>query len=167
MFTTLRMLHILFAIFVGGTYIFLALILEPRLRQLGPSIQTPVMRVVTPILTPIMATSFVIIVGTGIAIIFVLHPGAIDVLWSSVWGWDITLGILATIMILVIGFGLLVPTGIHLDKLGRSIEGRPPTPEEGQQLQHLSERVTKLSQVNFIFVTIAIITMLIARYLPS
>ncbi|MBI2303170.1 MAG: hypothetical protein HYU86_00285 [Chloroflexi bacterium] len=165
MFDTLRMFHILFGIFVGGTYIFMTLILEPRLRKLGPSVQTPVMRAITPILTPIMAASFTIILGTGIAMIFLLNPGALDTLWSTAWGWDIIIGAVATIIVMVIGFGLIVPTGIRLDKLGRSIEGRPPSPQEAQQLHHLSERVTKLTQTNFVFVAIAIITMVIARYL--
>ncbi|MBI4286581.1 MAG: hypothetical protein HY670_11900 [Chloroflexi bacterium] len=163
--TVLRMLHILFGIFVGGTYIFLVFILEPRLRRLGPSVQTPLMRALMPILTPVMATSFIIIIGTGIAMTLMAVPGAFSSLWSSAWGWDITIGFLATIGILVVGFGLLTPTGIRLDKLGRSITGRPPTPEEGRQLQALSERVTRLSQVNFIFVAIAIITMVIARFM--
>jgi len=67
------------------------------------------------------------------------------------------------IAVFIVGFGLLTPTGIRLDRLGRSIEGRPPTPEEGQQLQYLSERVKKLSRVNFIFVAIAIVTMVTAK----
>ncbi|MBI4283077.1 MAG: DUF1772 domain-containing protein [Chloroflexi bacterium] len=163
MYGILRTLHILFGIFVGGSYIFLVLILEPALSKLGPSIQTPLMRKITPIMTVVMATSLIIISGTGVTMIFMLHPGALNTLWSTAWGWDIIIGILATIGVFVVGFGLLVPTGIRLDKLGRSIEGRPPTPEEGQQLQALSERVTKLSRFNFIFVAIAIVTMVIAK----
>ena len=164
MYTILRMLHILFGIFVGGTYIFLILILEPALSKLGPSIQTPLMRKITPIMTMVMATSLIIIVATGITMIFMLYPGALDTLWSTAWGWDIIIGILATIGVFVVAFGLLAPTGIRLDKLGRSIEGRPPTPEEGQKLHYLSERVKKLSRFNFIFVAIAIVAMVTAKF---
>ena len=74
------------------------------------------------------------------------------------------IGLIATLVVVTIGFGFLTPTGIRLEKVGRSIEGRPPTPEEGQKLHQLSTRVETLSRVNFVFVVIALSTMVISRY---
>ena len=50
-------------------------------------------------------------------------------------------------------------------KLGASIAGRAPTPEEGKQLQGLSEKLEKLTRINLILIVIALATMVIARYL--
>ncbi len=165
MYTTLRLIHIIAGIFVGGTYLFLVPILEPRLKRLGPAIQGPVMRAIVPVLTPLMALSFILLFGTGIAMTFLTRQGNLSQLVTTAWGWDILIGIIATIVVSIIGFGIIMPTGIRMEKLGQSIEGRAPTPEEGQRLHQLSTRIEKLSRINFIFIVIALVTMVISRYL--
>ncbi len=165
MFDTLRMLHVLFGIFFGGTYLFMVPILEPRLKRLGPAVHGPVMQVLMPVMTPIMATSFIILVGTGVTMTLILKQGSIGALLTTGWGWDIIVGFLATVVVAIIGFGMLTPTGIRMDKLGRSIKGRAPSPAEARQLQQLSHRVDTLSHVNFVFVVITIISMVVARFL--
>ncbi len=165
MYTTLRLIHIVAGIFVGGTYLFLVPILEPRLKRLGPAIQGPVMRAIVPVLTPFMALSFILLFGTGTAMTFLIRQGNLSQLVTTGWGWVILTGIIATIVICIVGFGIIMPTGIRMEKLGQSIEGRAPTPEEGQRLHQLSARIEKLSRINFIFVVIAIATMVISRYL--
>ena len=164
MYTTLRLIHVIAGIFVGGTYLFLVPILEPRLRRLGPAIQGPVMRAIVPILTPLMALSFIVLFGTGIAMTFLIREGNLSQLVTTAWGWVILIGIIATIAICIVGFGIIMPTGIRMEKLGQSIEGRAPTPEEGQRLHYLSTRIEKLSRINFVFIVIALGTMVISRY---
>ena len=165
MYTTLRLIHVIAGIFVGGTYLFLVPILEPRLRRLGPAIQGPVMSALMPILTPVMGLSFIVLFGTGTAMTLLIRQGNLSQLVTTAWGWVILLGIIATIVICIVGFGIITPTGIRMEKLGRSIEGRAPTPEEGQRLHQLSVRIEKLSRINFVFVVIALATMVISRYL--
>ncbi len=164
MYITLRMIHVIAGIFVGGTYLFLVPILEPRLKRLGPAIQGPVMRAIVPVLTPLMALSFLLLFGTGTAMTFLVRQGNLTQLVTTAWGWVILTGTIATIAICIVGFGIIMPTGMRLEKLSRSIEGRAPTPEEGQRLHYLSTRIEKLSRINFIFVVIALATMVISRY---
>lgn len=165
MYTTLRMLHIIFGIFVGGTYLFLVPILEPRLRRLGPAIQGPVIKALMPVLTPVMMVSFVIVFGTGVAMTLIQKQGSLESIVTTAWGLDILVGFIATIAAMVIGFGILAPTGFRLDRLGSSTQGRPPSAEEGQKLQQLSGKIEKLSRINFIVIMIPLVTMVIARYL--
>lgn len=165
MYTTLRMIHIIFGIFVGGSYLFMIPILQPRLKKLGPAIQGPVMRALMPIMTPIMGLSFIVIMGTGVAMTLMLRQGSLATLFTTGWGWDIIIGTVATVAAIVVGFGFLVPTGIRQERLGRSIGGRVPTPAEGKQLQQLSKKAETLSRVNFTFIMIAVVTMVIVRYL--
>ncbi len=164
MYTTLRLIHVIAGIFVGGTYLFLVPILEPRLRRLGPAISSPVMSALMPILTPVMGASFVVLFGTGTAMTLMIRQGNLGQLVTTTWGWVILVGIIATLTICVIGFGIITPTGIRLEKLSRSIKGRDPKPEEGQRLHQLSSKIEKLSRINFVFVVTAIATMVIARY---
>ncbi|MDP2731273.1 MAG: hypothetical protein Q8O55_12470 [Dehalococcoidales bacterium] len=70
-----------------------------------------------PIMTPVMAASLIILAGTGIAMALMLNPGS--------------LGTLATIAVAIVGFGMLTPTGIRMDKLGRSIQGVHPLLRKG------------------------------------
>jgi hypothetical protein len=111
------------------------------------------------------AISFIVIVATGIPMTFMARSSSLGDLFTTAWGWIIVIGIIATIVAAIVGFGLIVPTGIRQGKLGASMAGRPPTPEEGQQLQGLSVKLEKLVRINFTFMAIALATMVIARYL--
>ena len=160
----LRIVHILFGIYIAGSYLFLVPILEPRLKRLGPAIQGPVMRALMPILTPINAISFIIIIGTGVAMTLIMRSGALNTLFVTAWGWAIIIGLAATVAAAVVGFGFLMPRGIRMDKLGRSIEGRAPNPDEGKQLERLSAQVETLSRVNLVLIVVALATMVASRY---
>ena len=158
-------LHVIFSIYLVGSFTFWVLILQPRLKRLGPAIQSPVMGALTPIMIALNATSFVIIVATGIPMAFMARSSSLSDLVTTAWGWDIIIGIVATIAAIIVGFAVIVPVGIRLGKLGSSIKERAPTPEEGQQLQKLSARLEALGRVNFTLIVIALATMVIARYL--
>ncbi len=161
----LRILHILSGVFVAGYYFLMVPIVMPRLKRLGPAIQGPVMQALMPILTPVMATSVIILLGTGIAMTLILRQGALDTLFTTGWGWAIIIGLVLFVVALVVAYGFIVPAGLRMEKLGRSIQGRPPTPEEAQQLGRLATRVETLSWVNFVLVVVILLDMLIARYL--
>ncbi len=160
----LRIVHIVFGIYIAGSYLFLVPILEPRLKRLGPAIQGPVMRALMPILTPINGISFIVIIGTGVAMTLIMRSGALNTLFVTAWGWAMIIGLIATVAVVVVGFGFLMPTGLRMDKLGRSIEGRAPNPDEGKQLHQLSARVETLSRVNLVLIVIALATMIASRY---
>lgn len=161
----LRIVHVIFGIYIAGSYLFLVPILEPRLKRLGPAIQGPVMRALMPILTPINGISFIVIIGTGVAMTLIMRSGALNTLFVTAWGWAIIIGLTATVAAGVVGFGFLMPRGMRMDKLGRSIEGRAPTPDEGKQLERLSAQVETLSRVNLVLIVIALATMIASRYL--
>lgn len=165
MFTTLRLLHVVFSVYLVGSITFSVLVLGPRLKRLGPTIQGPVMSAIMPVMIALNATSFIIIMATGIPMTFMARGSSLGDLFTTVWGLDIVIGIIATIIAAVVGFGMIVPTGMRQGKLGANIAGRAPTPEEGQQLQILSAKLEKLTRINFTLVAIALATMVIARYL--
>ncbi len=161
----LRVLHIIAGIYIAGSYLFLVPILEPKLKRLGPSIQNPVMGALMPILLPVNGISFIIVIGTGVAMTLIMRAGALDSLFTTVWGWAMIIGLITTVAVTIIGFGVIAPTGMRMGKIGRSIEGRAPKPSESQLLHQLSSRVNTLTRINFALILVALATMIAARYI--
>ena len=77
-FVVLRLLHIVFGVFWVGSAVFLAAVLEPRLRALGPAIQRPVMRDLGNVMGPIIGISGFITISAGIALALRLRWDTLD-----------------------------------------------------------------------------------------
>jgi putative copper export protein len=125
----LRVLHIVFGTAWAGTIFFTTLFLEPRLKRLGPGIQNPVMGALMPVLTPAMMLSSIMVLGTGIALTLKLRWGMLDLLLSTAWGWAMVLSLVLTVAAMVIGFGIMSPTGMKMEKLGKSMAVAHPHPK--------------------------------------
>ena len=50
----LRIIHVVAGVFWAGSAFFMVMILEPRLRALGPQYQGPVMGAIAPVIPPIL-----------------------------------------------------------------------------------------------------------------
>ena len=161
----LRVVHIVFGIYIVGSYLFMAPILEPRLKRVSHPVQVPVMSSLMPVLTPVNAISFIIIIGTGMALTLIMRGGSLNTLFVTGWGSAIIIGLVATLATAVVGFVFIIPTGMHIDKLSRSIKGRPSNPHEGVQLHQLSVRVEALSGINLVLIIVALSTMILSGYL--
>ena len=161
----LRISHIFFGVVLAGYMIFMSLFLVPQLKRLGPAIQIPVMLALGKVIPPVMGISVLTVFGTGIAMTLNTRQGDLSTLLSTGWGWAITVGFVLTLAIIINAFGLQTPRGIRMGKIGSSIPGRAPTPQEMQQLQKLEAELETLNSVNVVLVVIALLAMLIARYL--
>lgn len=161
---TLRVLHIVFGVFWVGTTFYLVLILLPRLRALGPTIQNPVMQALGTVQIPYMVTSAIITILSGVALTLIMRWGTLYTLFTTGWGWSMVISFVTTLGAAIIGFGIVIPTGRRLEALGNSIRERPPKPEEAQQLGQLSARMGTLMVTNFVLLLIAVGTMAVARF---
>jgi uncharacterized membrane protein len=160
----LRLFHIVFGVIWAGSAVFIAGILEPRLRKLGPTVMQPVMGALMPILTPVMLLSATITIAFGIILSLRLRWGNLDTFFDTGWGVAILIGFIVSI--LAFGTGLTTSiTGKRLMRLGASIQGRPPTPEEGALLGKLSARLTLLSRSTAVLTVIATGSMASARFI--
>ncbi len=160
----LRIIHIVFSVFWAGTVIFATLILIPQLRALGPAIERPTMKALLRITSPTMMVSSLIVLGTGIAIALRMHGGSLDTFLTTGWGLAMFTGFIAVVIAVIIGFGVMAPAGFRMEKLGRSIEGRDPTPDEAQQLDRLNARVRIGDRINFVLILIALVAMPVSRF---
>ena len=162
-FVVLRIVHIAFGAFWVGSALFLVLILEPRLKTLGPTIQRPVMGALMPVMGPALGISGVITIAAGVYLALRLRWGHLDTFLDTGWGWAILVGFMASVGAMSSG----VTTGVmanRMSRLGREIEGRPPTPEEAGQLQRLAARLTLLGRTTAVLLLIAVAAMASARY---
>ena len=142
---------------------FLVLILEPRLRALGPAIQRPVMGSVAKIMGPAMGGSGFLTIAAGLTLFFRLERGGLDRLFDDGWSVAIFIGFLTSIVAYILGIVLGITTA-RLGALGRSIGDRPPTPEEGGQLARLSGRSLMLGRALATLLIVAVGAMASARF---
>ena len=99
-FVILRILHIVSGVFWAGSAIFLATILEPRLRALGPAVQGPLMRALIPVMVPAMLFSATITIAAGITLALRLRWDDLDSFLNTGWGWAILIGFVAAHLLL-------------------------------------------------------------------
>ena len=159
----LRLLHIVFGVFWMGTMLFLVLILEPRLRALGPEIQWPAMRAISKVMGPALGISGFITIAAGMAMYFRLSRGSLDRLFADGWAWAIFIGFVTSIA--AYGFGVVSGvTSVRMGRIADAIEGRAPTPEEGGQMQKLSGWLVMAARIAAIFLLIAVGAMASARF---
>ena len=161
----LRVLHIVLGTAWAGTIFFTPLFLEPRLKRLGPGVQNPVMGALMHVLTPAMMLNSIMALGTGIALTLKLRWGTLNLLLSTAWGWAMILSLVLTVAAMVIGFGTMSPTGMKMEKLGKSMAGHPSTPKEAQELGKPSHRIETMSRTDFVLILIAMAAMAATRYL--
>ena len=159
----LPLLHIVFGVFWAGSALFLALILEPRLRVLGPAVQRPAMGAIARVMGPAMGISGLITIVAVLTLYFKLDRGGFDRFLSDGWGWAIFIGFLASIAAYAAGITAGVLSS-RMANLGRAIEGHPPTPEEGGQIQRLSSRLVLSGRVTAGLLLIAVGAMASARF---
>ena len=158
-----RILHFVFGVFWAGTAFFMAVILEPRLRALGPTIQRPVMVAIFPVMVPAMMLSGTITILSGLYLLVNLW-GGMDVFLDREWGRAIFAGLIAALLAFASGIMTSIQ-GKKLFRMGDAIQGRPPTPEEMSGMTRLSSQLTLLGRTTAVLVLIALVTMASARYL--
>jgi len=160
----LRVLHIGFGSFWVGTDAFLALLLLPGLRKLGPDVERRVMAAIMRFLPPVMMVSSLVTFVSGIFMTGIMRGWNVDWVFASGWGIAISIGFIGTLISLIVGFGLLPPLMMRADKLERSFEGRQPAAAEAEEFDSLRARGTILTKVNSGLLIVVVLTMAVARF---
>ncbi len=161
---TLRILHIVLGIFWAGTVIFATFILFPQLKKLGPAIEHPVMKAIMRVTSPTMMVCSVLVLGTGIAMVLRAQL-PVSAFFTTGWGIIMFIAFIAIVIVLIVGFGILAPSGARMEKLGRSFEGRQPTAEETEEMGRLTRRIGTADRFNFVLIVIIAIAMPISRFI--
>ena len=158
-----RLLHIVSGVIWAGVSLFLAFVMEPRLRALGPAIQQTVMRSMAGAIGVTFASAGTINIVSGIVLIFVLRGNSLDTLHETGWGWAMGLGLVTTVAAYVLNL-TTIRTNLKMRKIGKTIQSRQPTAEEMGEIQGLSSRLRISGQATAILLLIAVGAMASARF---
>ncbi len=152
----MRILHIVPGAVWVGSAVFVAFILNPRLRALGPEVERPVTAAVNKLIAPMVTGAAVITILVGFTLMSRTPGRGFDELFDTGWGWAIGIGILASIVAL--GFGGI--TGMSQARIRRINQ-----PETSMfQLDGLERRVRIYEKMHAVFAVIAVGTMGAARF---
>ena len=152
----MRILHIVPGMFWVGSAVFVAFILNPRLRALGPELERPVTAAVNRVIALVVTGAAVITILVGFTLMTRTPGRGFGDLFDTGWGWAMGIGILASIVAL--GFGAV--TGMSQARIRRI--NQPET--SVFQLDGLERRVRIYEKMHAVFAVLAVGTMAVARY---
>ena len=151
----MRVLHILAGVIWAGSAIFLAIVLDPRLKALGPDIQRKVTAALAPSLRIVLDGGAAVTILVGILLVF--RMDRLDNLFDTNWGLAITVGIIASVLALASGIAAMSTTKKLIGT------GQDPADEQAA-VDSLSARATLLARTTAVLVVIAVVTMAAARF---
>ena len=151
----MRVVHILAGVIWAGSAIFLAVVLDPRLKALGPDIQRKVTAALAPALRIVLDGGAAVTILVGILLVY--RMDRLDNLFNTNWGLAITIGLVASIFALASGIATMSTTK-KLVEIGQGAE------EEQADMDSLSAKATLLARITAALVVIAVVTMAAARF---
>ncbi len=163
MYDILRFIHIIFGIYVGGMYIFMTWMMVPKLRILGPDIERSFLRGIMSVASPAGAVSFIALFITGVWMTLLIKGGDIGSIFTTGWGIWIVIGFVAALIAAILGFGVLLPKGLRMEKILKASDTGKLSKEDSGQVDSIISRVLSIEKINFFLVMIAILSMMIAR----
>ena len=151
----MRVLHILAGVIWAGSAIFLAVVLDPRLKALGPDVHRKVTAALAPSLRIVLDGGAAVTILVGL--LLVLRMDRLDNLLNTNWGLAITAGLVASVLALVSGLAALSTTK-------KLIGAGQDAADSDADSDGLSARATLLARITAALVVIAVVTMAAARF---
>ena len=153
----LRILHILSGVFWAGAAIYLALVLEPKLRQAGDQVERAVLEQVSKLNSLWITLSALITIGAGLVLIDRTPGRDFGQLFSNGWGTAIGIGLIASLA----AFFLSGWVGANTAKLRRLLQSDGASAKD---IAAVRSRIALGSKINAVLVIVAVGTMAAARY---
>lgn len=163
----LRFIHVVAGTLWIGAAIFYLFFVKPSVRSLGPSgpqfMQSLAERRKYPLF--MFAVSLLTVLA-GIAL-YLYDSGGLNPAWLRTGvGLGFAIGSLAALLAFFVGGLAIGPTSARMGALGQEIgaSGNGPTREQASLMQALEKRLARAEAIDFILLTIAILTMATTRY---
>jgi uncharacterized membrane protein len=153
----LRIVHILAGLFWAGAAVYLALVLEPKLRSLGNEIERDVLQAISKLNSLWITLSAVLTIVFGFVLVSRTPGRDFGELFDTAWGTAIGIGLVASLL----AFFLSGWVGASTAKLRRSLAAMGVDEPE---LARLRARIALGSRINAVLVVVAAGTMAAARY---
>ncbi|MEE8045651.1 MAG: hypothetical protein V3T49_02305 [Dehalococcoidia bacterium] len=152
-----RIIHIVSGSFWVGAAIYLAVLLEPRIRATSPDLERQLLNKTSKLNSMWITSAAVLTMVTGMALVSTTPGRSFSNLGSGGWGMMILIGLIASVAAFVVS-GI---AGAFTAKLRRGLESEEATDE---QLTSYRRGLSMLGYVNAVLVVIAVGTMASARF---
>jgi uncharacterized membrane protein len=160
----LRLLHIVPGAFWVGAAIFVAFILEPVVKKLGPPVEGPLFASLGKVMGPIMTLNGAITIAFGLVLVARTPGRSFDQLFANGWGTAIGIGLVTALLAFFFGLrtGMLAA---GMGRIARSItKGAPPPPDKLSQIEGIKKQLRLAGRANAVLVIVAVGSMAVARY---
>ena len=162
----LRIIHIFAGVFwVGSTFMLLRFI-EPTVAATGDSGRQFMSYLsMKTRFSPVMALAGILSVLSGLIMYYRIFDIGADAL-SSGYGLSMTIGALAGIIALILGFVFQGRSGAKMKAVNADIEagGGPPSPEQMAVMKEGAERIMLGTRIGAVLMTISLLGMSVAQY---
>jgi len=152
-----RIIHVLSGAFWVGAAIYLALILEPRVRSIGPQFEGQLLNHTSKLNSAWITGAAVVTMLSGFALISLTPGRSMSQLASNAWGNMILAGLILSLAAFFISGG----AGVFSAKLRRGLDAGDVSTDE---LDRYRRNLSLLSYLNAVIVTLAVATMAAARF---
>lgn len=163
----LRLIHVFGGVLWVGSAIFYLFFIEPSVKSLGPAGPKFMQELIGKRgYSQYMGIVSFLTVVSG-ALLYWNTSGGLNLNWiTSGIGIGFTIGAVVSIVVFFLGILAIKPRGDRMGVLGKEIAmaGGPPSPAQQTELVRLEGELATLERIDFILLTIALITMATARY---
>jgi hypothetical protein len=152
-----RLVHIISGTFWVGTAIYLAILLEPRIRSGSVQLERELLSRTSKLNSIFITSSAILAIGSGFGLISMTPGRSMDQLGENAWGMMMLVGLMTSIAAFFIsGFA-----GVVTARLRRAIDTGTIS---DLQLANIRQKLSILGYLNAVLVVIAIGTMAVARF---
>lgn len=161
LYLSTRTLHVLLGAFWAGSIFFSVLFLDPAVRRSGPAGGRVMSELQRRGWMTAMLSAGTLTVVTGLYLMWVMSGHFSAAFMASRPGILLSIGMLAGILILSLGFGISRPTSRRLGVVAGRVAaaGDTPAPEDLAELERLRRRMTLLLRVVSALMLVAVVTM--------
>lgn len=152
-----RIIHILSGTFWVGAAIYLAVLLEPRIRSTSAELERELLNRTSKLNSMWITSAAVVTMLTGMALVSMTPGRSFGDLGSGGWGTMILVGIVATVCAFFVSGG----AGAFTAKLRRGLDSDE---SNDSQLAGYRRNLALLGYINAVLVVVAVSTMAAARY---
>jgi len=164
---TLRMIHVFAGALWIGAAIFYLFFIKPTVKSIGPAGPQFMHNLTVRARYPMFMISVSLLTVLAGGALYLITSGGFNLNWlRSGPGIGFTIGSVAGLVAFLVGTFGIGPTAGSMGALGQKIAqaGGPPTPEQVNALHGLENRLKRAEVVDFVMLSLSMLTMATARY---
>lgn len=163
----LRTIHIFAGVLWVGSAVLYLFFIEPSIKAIGPAAPKFIESFIGRRRYPMYMGMVSLLTVLAGAVLYWNTSGGLNFNWIKTGpGIGFTIGSVVSIGVFFMGMTMMSPRGERMSALGKEIgmNGGAPTPEQAAEMEKLEQELAILERVDFVLLTIALLTMATARY---